>query len=68
MIVGWQKDLGRIPLVPLGIRYDWQTHVRVGIPRVYTSIGKPEIQELRDDLVRLSTLEACDSPKPANEK
>jgi 1-acyl-sn-glycerol-3-phosphate acyltransferase len=56
MIVGWQKDLGRIPLVPMGIRYDPQIHVRVGAPRVYTSIGKPEIQELRNDLAELSRM------------
>jgi 1-acyl-sn-glycerol-3-phosphate acyltransferase len=57
MIVGWQKDLGRIPLVPVGIRYDGQIHVRVGVPRVYASVGQPEIRELRNDLAELSRME-----------
>jgi 1-acyl-sn-glycerol-3-phosphate acyltransferase len=67
MIVGWQKDLGRIPLVPLGIRYDRQVHVRVGVPRVYTSIGPAELQELRKDLARLSGLGMSDAPRPSDE-
>jgi 1-acyl-sn-glycerol-3-phosphate acyltransferase len=67
MIVGWQKDLGRIPLVPLGIRYDRQAQVRVGIPRVYTSIGQPELLELRNDLARLSGMEVSDAPEHSNQ-
>jgi len=62
MIVGWQKDLGRIPLVPVGIRYQGQMHLRVGVPRVYTSIGKPELEELRRDMARLSGMGLSDAP------
>jgi 1-acyl-sn-glycerol-3-phosphate acyltransferase len=67
MIVGWQKDIGRIPLVPVGIRYDRQIHVRVGAPRVYTSVGKPELQELRNDLAQLSRMSFYDPPSQENE-
>jgi 1-acyl-sn-glycerol-3-phosphate acyltransferase len=67
MIVGWQKDLGRIPLVPVGIRYDRQVHVRVGVPRIYTSIGTAELQELRGDLGRLCEMGFCDAPEQSNE-
>jgi 1-acyl-sn-glycerol-3-phosphate acyltransferase len=67
MIAGWQKDLGRIPLVPVGIRYGPQVHVRVGVPRFYMSIGKLETQELRNDLARLSGMGLCDAPEDANE-
>jgi 1-acyl-sn-glycerol-3-phosphate acyltransferase len=57
MIVGWQKDLGPLPLVPVGIRYDRQIHVRVGVPRVYTSFGTPELQELQQDIAWLSRMD-----------
>ena len=67
MIVGWQKDLGRIPLVPVGIRYDRQIHVRVGVPRLYTSVGKPELQELRNDLAQLSRMNFYDPPAQGTE-
>lgn len=65
MIVGWQKDLGPIPLIPVGIRYGGQIHVRVGTPRVYTTLGTPELQELRGEMARLSGLPlqtAAESP------
>jgi 1-acyl-sn-glycerol-3-phosphate acyltransferase len=61
MIAGWQKDLGPLPLVPVGIRYDRQIHVRAGAPRVYPSIGTPELLELRQDLARLSRLPFAES-------
>jgi 1-acyl-sn-glycerol-3-phosphate acyltransferase len=58
MIVGWQKTLGRIPLVPVGISYGSRTHVRVGAPRAYDSLGARETQELYSDVKRLTGLEA----------
>src|ERR1043166_3036319 len=51
-IVGWQKDLGPIPLVPVGIHYGGQIHVRVGTPRVVATLGTSELGELRDEMAR----------------
>lgn len=62
MIVGWQKELGPIPLVPVGIRYGGQIHVRVGTPRTYQSIGAREVLELRQEMARLSDLRLSDAP------
>ena len=31
-------------------------HLRVGVPRVYTSLGTPELEELRLEMARLSGL------------
>jgi len=56
LIVGWQKDLGPIPIVPVGIHYGGQIHVRVGTPRVYSALGNPELHELRGEMARLSGL------------
>lgn len=61
MIAGWQKDIGPIPMVPVGIRYDGQIHVRVGVPRVYASVGKAEVQELRNELAELSRMEFAEN-------
>lgn len=66
MIVGWQKELGPIPLVPVGIRYEGQMHVRVGTPRVYSAIGERETRELRLEMARLSGLGLRDTPTDAD--
>lgn len=67
MVVSWQKELGPIPLVPVGIRYGRMIHVRVGSPRVYTSMGETEMGELRGDLARLSGLPFRETPDAPEE-